>query len=116
MLEYIGEKIFLQELEGEVWVAKGPHQNIYALELDETGFSLPVWSQEKRVVAYLENAMLTGGPYTPHAVPLNTFTNAWLSNQSMAINELLVNMDGLSTQALVLTVEEFTASQAKAGI
>lgn len=112
-VEFIGEKIFLQELkaDGNVWVAKGEHQNVYALELDDSGFSLPVWSDRGRVVQYLHNARLVGSRYEPYAVPLDLFTQAWLSNKMMEISELLINMDGLESRALALTVEEFVASQ-----
>lgn len=113
-IEYLGEKIFLEEINdsGQVWVARGTHKNIYAMELDRTGLSLPVWSSSERVVDYLNNARLVGPKYEPHAVSLNTFTNAWLSDRMMAINELLINPDGRSTRMLALYPEEFQASQA----
>lgn len=112
-VEFIGEKIFLQELkaDGRVWVAKGEHQNVYALELDDSGYSLPVWSDRGRVLQYLRNAQLIGSKYEPYAVPLDLFTQAWLSNKMMEIAELLINMDGNESRALALTVEEFVASQ-----
>ncbi|HJV35739.1 DUF2750 domain-containing protein [Geomonas sp.] len=112
-VEFIGEKIFLQEVEadGKVWVARGEHQNIYALELDESGYSLPVWSDRERVVEYLHNARLVLAKFEPYPVPLDLFTQAWLSNQMMEISELLVNMDGVHDRTLVLTIEEFVASQ-----
>ena len=108
-IEYLGEKIFRDEVEaaGELWIARGLHKNIYALELDETGFSLPVWSNEERVVEFLKNARLVGPKYEPEAVPLVVFTETWLSDQMMAIAELQINPDGKTTRVLVLTVEEF---------
>lgn len=59
---------------------------------------------------YLRNERLIGG-YEPYPVALDVFTKAWLSDKAMDITELLVNMDGNSTRALVLTIEEFRASQ-----
>ncbi len=87
-IEYIGEKIFLEEIEitGEVWVAKGIHQNIYSQELDKSGLSLPVWSTNEKALDFLKNARLTGTKYEPHSVPLKKFANAWLSDQSMGIS------------------------------
>ena len=111
---YLGEKIFLEEVKdsGQVWVARGVYKNIYALELDETGFSLPVWSNEERVVEFLKNARLFGPKYEPHAVPLDVFTKAWLSDKAMAISEVQINPDGRTTRVLVLTAEEFQSTQA----
>jgi hypothetical protein len=112
-VEYIGEKAFLQEVmaSGEVWVARGINKNIYSMELDGTGFSLPVWSNEQRVVDFLKNARLVGTKYEPHAVPLDVLTNAWLSDKMMAIAELQLNPDGKTTRVLVVTAEEFISSQ-----
>jgi hypothetical protein len=112
-MEYPGEKIFLKEVEaiGKVWVVKGANQNVYSLQLDETGYSLPVWSHQQRVIEYLRNARLVGSDYEPYAVPLDIFTNVWLSDKMMDISELLINLNGLTTRALVLTIEEFKASQ-----
>lgn len=108
-LEYIGEHIFLQEVEstGQIWVVRGEIGNIYALELDRNGFSLPVWSGRERVDYFLNNARLIGPLYEPHAIPIDVFTARWLSDKMMGINELLINMDGISTRALVLTLDEF---------
>ena len=112
-IKFIGEKIFLDELEttGEVWVARSIYQNIYAMELDEAGLSLPVWSNRERVLAFLKNARLVGPNYEPHAVPVAVFTNAWLSNQMMDISELQINPDGKTSRVLCLTTEEFRSSQ-----
>ncbi len=112
-VEYIGEKIFLHEVEafGEVWVARGIFNNIYALEIDETGFSLPVWSNRERVVEFLKNTRLIGTAYEPHAVLLGVFTNAWLSDKMMAIAELQINPDGKAERVLCLTADEFKATQ-----
>ncbi len=113
-VEYIGEQIFLQEVEAgrQVWVAKGIYQNIHALEIDEAGFSLPVWSKRERAVEYLYNAILLEPKYEPHPVPLDVFTNAWLSDKMMAISELQINPDGKETRVLCLTAEEFKLTQA----
>lgn len=112
-IEYIGEKIFHEEINanGQVWVARSVHKNIYAMELDKTGYSLPVWSSSERVDDYLDNARLIGPKYEPHAVSLREFSDAWLSDQMMAINELLINPDGRTTRMLALYPEEFQASQ-----
>ena len=112
-VEYIGEKAFLQEVmtSGEVWVARGINNNIYVLGLDRTGFSLPVWSNRERVVDFLKNARLVGTKYEPHAVPLDVFTNVWLSDKMMDITELQLNPDGKTTRVLVVTAEEFIAAQ-----
>jgi hypothetical protein len=82
------------------------------MELDGTGFSLPVWSNEQRVVDFLKNARLVGAKYEPHALPLDVLTNAWLSDKMMAISELQLNPDGKTTRVLVVTAEEFISSQA----
>lgn len=112
-IEFIGERIFLDEVEaaGEVWVAKNVYQSVYTMELDETGVSLPVWSNRQRVVDFLKNARLIGPPYEPLAVPLETFTRAWLSDRAMDIAELQINPDGKTTRVLCLTAEEFKTSQ-----
>lgn len=113
-IEYFGVKIFFNEINnsGQVWVAKGIHKNIYAMELDRTGLSLPVWSSSERVTAYLNNASLIGPAYEPHAVPVKSFANAWLSNKMMALNELLINPDGKTRRMLALYPDEFKSSQA----
>ena len=113
-VEYIGEIAFLQEVKaaGEVWVARGVNKFIYALELDRTGFSLPVWSNRERVVEFLKNARLIGPQYEPHPVPLEVLTNAWLSDKMMDISELQINPDGKTTRVLVVTAEEFISAQA----
>lgn len=110
-IEYLGEKVFRDEVEagGHVWVARGLYKNIYALDIDEAGISLPVWSNRERVVEFLNNARLTGPKYEPEAVLLAVFTQAWLSDQTMAIAELQINPDGKTTRVLVLTAEEFKA-------
>lgn len=112
-IEYLGEKVFLEEIEDsrQVWVARSIYKNIYALEIDKTGFSLPVWSNRERVVEFLQNARLVGPKYEPHAVPLEVFTQAWLSDKMMAITELQINPDGKTTRVLVFTAEEFQATQ-----
>ena len=113
-VEYIREIAFLQEVKtaGLVWVARSVNNNIYALEIDKTGFSLPVWSNRERVVDYLKNARLVGTKYEPYAVSLDVFTNRWLSDMTMAISELQINPDGKTTRVLVLTAEEFKSAQA----
>lgn len=112
-VEYIREMAFLQEVKaaGQVWVARSSSMNIYSMEIDQMGFSLPVWSNRERVVEFLQNARLVGATYAPHAVPLEVFINAWLSDKTMAIAELQINPDGKTPRALVLTVEEFTSAQ-----
>jgi len=112
-IQYIGEKIFLEEIgtTGEVWVARGLYKNIYAHELDQTSISLPVWSTKERVVEFLHNARLIGPKYEPEAVPLDVFTLAWLSDKMMAISELQLNPDGKSPRVLCYTAEEFQSSQ-----
>jgi len=112
-IEYIGGKIFLEEVEaaGKVWVAKGTYNNVYAMELDGTGFSLPVWSNRERVVDYLKNARLVGTKYEPHSVPVDVFANTWLSDKTRDISELLINPDGKATRVLVYTAEEFQETQ-----
>lgn len=111
-IEYLGEKVFRDEVAatGQLWVARGLHKNIYAQEIEEAGFSLPVWSNRDRVVEFLQNARLVGPKYEPEAVSLEHFTGAWLSDQMMAIAELQINPDGKSTRVLVFTAEEFKTS------
>ncbi len=112
-IEYIGEKIFRDEIEaaGEVWVARNIYKNVYAVEIDRTGFSLPVWSKRERALEFLKNARLVGPKYEPHAVPLANFTDAWLSDKMRDISELQINPDGKTSRVLCLTSEEFQASQ-----
>jgi len=112
-VEYIREIAFLQEVKasGQVWVAMGINKNIYALELDEAGFSLPVWSNRERVVEFLKNARLVGSKYEPYVVLLEVLTKAWLSDKMMGISELQLNPDGKTTRVLVVTAEEFIAAQ-----
>jgi hypothetical protein len=112
-IEYLGEKIFYAEIEsgGQIWVAKGRYNNIYNVEIDATGVSLPVWSTNQRVLEFLKNARLLGPGYEPYAVTLDIFTNAWLSDASMAIAELQINPDGKSSRVLVLTKAEYLAAQ-----
>src|SRR3974390_231421 len=107
-VEYIKEFAFLQEVTaaGELWVAKGGFNNMYAVEMAEGGFSLPVWSNRERVVDFLKNARLVGAKYEPHAVPWDDFTRRWLSDMAMSISELQINPDGMSTRVLVVTAEE----------
>jgi Protein of unknown function (DUF2750) len=113
-VEFLGEKIFLQEAgaAGQLWVARSAYQSIYAVEIDREGFSLPIWSNEERVVEFLKNALLVGPKYEPHAVPLDVFTNAWLSDRMKAITEVQINPDGKTSRVLVLTAEEFKSTQA----
>ena len=108
-IEFIGQKIFHQEIQdsGELWVARSEHKNIFAMELDRTGYSLPVWSNSERVMDYLKNARPIGPAYQPYRVSLKVFSEAWLANKSMAINELLINPDGKSSRMLALYPEEF---------
>jgi hypothetical protein len=112
-IAYLSEVVFLQEVEdgGQVWVARSVYANIYALEIDNEGFSLPVWSNQERADEFLKNARLVGPKYEPHAVPLEVFTKAWLSDKAMAICELQINPDGKTTRVLVVTVEEFKTAQ-----
>ena len=112
-VEYFGEKIFLDEVEAsqQVWVARNNLQMVYTEDFDRKGFSLPVWSNQERVIEYLRNALLVGPKYEPHSLPLDVFVNAWLSDKQKGILELLINPDGKSTRVLALTSEEFQASQ-----
>ena len=111
-IAYVQEAAFRQEVRasGQVWVARSVHASIYAQELDAEGFSLPIWSNRERVVDYLRNTRLVGPKYEPHAVPLEVFTNAWLSDKMMAITEVQLNPDGKSSRVLALTAEEFQTS------
>jgi Protein of unknown function (DUF2750) len=113
-IEYLGEKIFYAEIAagGQVWVARNGYQQIYTEEFDRSGLSLPVWSQREKAVDYLNRARLIGPKYEPHPIDLAVFTNAWLSDQSKGIAELLINPDGKSSRMLALTSAEFQASQA----
>jgi hypothetical protein len=112
-VEYIGERIFLDELRagGQVWVARSVHGSIYAVEIGRPGFSLPVWSSSQRVAEFLKNARLIGPQYEPHALAVEVFTAAWLSDQSKAITELQINPEGRSPRVLVMSPDEFRATQ-----
>jgi hypothetical protein len=109
-VEYLAEKIFLEEVTtaGEVWVARGPHKNIYAQEIENYAYSLPTWSSRDRIDEYLKVTRLLG-KFEPHAIPLDVFANRWLSDQSMAISEVQINPIGKATRVLALTNEEFQA-------
>ena len=110
--EFLDQQMFRQEVEstGEVWVVKGEDKSIFALQLDQAGFSLPVWSGRDRVIDFLASQRLVGSEYEPHAVPLAVFTEIWLSDNMMGIAELLINIDGRSQRALVQSVEQFVSS------
>ena len=112
-VEYLGARIFLEELKltGEIWLAKSSHGSIYAVGIDRTGFSLPVWSGNERVAEFLKNARLVGPKYAPHAVSLGVFTLEWLSDQGKAIVELQINPDGKSARVLVMSPDEFRSAQ-----
>ncbi len=113
-IEYIGEKNFRDEIDdsGQVWVARSEYQNVLVLDLDRKGLSLPVWSSSERVVHYLLNARPIGPTYLPHAISVKTFSDAWLSDKSKNILELLINPDGKTTRMLALWPEEFQESHA----
>jgi hypothetical protein len=113
-VEYIKAFAFFQEVNeaGRVWIARSVYKNIYAQEVEEGGYSLPIWSTRERVVDYLKNARPLGPKYEPDEIPLDVFTGAWLSDMRMNIVEVQINPDGTSTRVLVLTNEEFTAAQA----
>ena len=110
-VEYLGEKIFRDEIEasGEVWVARSAYRNIYSVDLDAASLSLPVWSSRDKAAEFLKNARLIGPKYEPDPVPLHVFIDAWLSDRMMAIAELQLNPDGKTSRVLCLTVEEFQA-------
>ena len=112
-ITYFGEKVFYDEIRdtGQIWVARSYYKNIHFMEFDSTGVSLPVWSSSERVKDYLDNAKLIGPKFEPDVVPINTFINTWLSDQMMAITELLINPDGRTTRMLALFPEEFIQSQ-----
>lgn len=111
-LEFLGEKVFLDAVKaaGQIWVLRGAHKNIHAVETED-GYSLPVWSSRENAAQFLKNARLIGQKYEPEAVPLEVFTQAWLSDQRMAIVELQLNPDGKTSRVLVVTHEEFLTSQ-----
>lgn len=112
-IEYLGAKIFLDEINQteQLWVARNEFRKIYAVEIEQHNFSLPVWSDSDKVSEYLTNARLIGPPYQPHAIPLAEFTLTWLSDPARAIAELQINPDGKSSRVLVMTKEEFQAEQ-----
>jgi hypothetical protein len=112
-VQYLAEKIFLNEIEatGQVWIARSIYKNIYAEEFNQAELSLPVWSTRERADSYLKNARLIGPKYEPEAVPLDVFTQAWLSNKAMAIAELQINPDGKASRILCYTAEEFQSIQ-----
>ncbi|MDO3377263.1 DUF2750 domain-containing protein [Geoalkalibacter halelectricus] len=112
-IDYLGEKIFQEEIQaaGQLWILRGAHKNIYAVEVEEGGWSLPVWSSREKAAEFLQNARLIGQKYVPEAIALNLFTQAWLSDKMMAIVELQINPHGKSSRVLVLTSEEFRAGQ-----
>ena len=112
-IEYLGLRIFLEEIKAtnQLWVARNCYGLILATAIDSTGFSLPVWSSSRRVGEFLQAARLVGPKYEPHAVPVETFTAAWLSDKGLAIAELQINPDGRSSRALVMDPDEFRAVQ-----
>ena len=112
-VEYLGARIFLEEskVAGEIWVARSSLNSIYAVSIDRTGFSLPVWSGNERAAEFLRNARLVGPKYEPYAVPLEVFSLEWLSDQGKAIVELQINPDGKSARVLVMSPDEFRSAQ-----
>jgi hypothetical protein len=108
-IEFLGEKIFREEIEtsGQVWVAKNEHQVVYAMELDRTGFSLPIWSTKEKVETFLKKSYLVGPKYTPHAMPIEKLSVTWLSDLSKGINEVQLNPEARASRVLVMTKEEF---------
>uniref|UniRef100_A0A831U2W6 DUF2750 domain-containing protein n=1 Tax=Geobacter metallireducens TaxID=28232 RepID=A0A831U2W6_GEOME len=109
---YMVEKVFLEEIRAanQVWVAKGTCNNIYSQELNRGEISLPVWSSSERVSSFLKHALLVGTKYEPHAISLEVFTNAWLSDKMKGITELQLNQDGKSDRVLAYTTEEFISA------
>ena len=107
-IAYLGEKIFREEIASSqvIWVIRGKYKNIYAIETDG-GYSLPVWSSRERVEVFFKNAFLSDQHYGPEAVPLEVFTNSWLSDKMMAICLLQINPEGKTSRVLVMTPEEF---------
>lgn len=112
-VEYIKTFAFFQEVNaaGRVWVARSVYKNILAEEVDEGGYSLPVWSNRERVEEYLRNARPLGPQYAPDEVSLEVFSEAWLSDKGMNIVEVQINPDGRSSRVLVLTAEEFQTTR-----
>ena len=108
MIEYLGERTYLDELDAEkqVWVARGEYRNIYALEIENQAFSVPTWSTRNRVEAYLKSSLLHQR-FEPHAIPLWEFANSWLSDQMRGIAEVQVNPCGKASRVLAMTNEEF---------
>lgn len=113
-VEFIKSYAFFQEViaAGRLWIARSVYRNIYAEEIEGGAYSVPVWSNRERVERFLRLARPLGPKYEPDEVALSVFTNAWLSDQRMNITEVQLNPDGLSSQVLVLTSEEFVAGQA----
>lgn len=109
-MEYIGERTYLEELtaDRQVWVARGAHKNIYALEIENHAYSVPTWSSRDKVDAFLKNTLLWQ-QYEPHAIPLKTFADSWLSDWMKGISEVQVNPNGRTSRVLALTSEEFQA-------
>lgn len=109
-VEFFGEKTFLEEISdaGQVWVARGPHKNIHAQEIENYAYSLPAWSSADKLAAYLR-ATLLWKQFEPHAIPLVEFANRWLSDQSLAVAEVQLNPSGHTSRVLALTAEEFKA-------
>jgi len=112
-IEYLGAKIFLQEIlaAGEIWVARGQYKNIHAQEIENYAYSLPAWSSRARAEGFLRISRMAGR-FEPRAIPLDEFAGRWLSDQSLAIAEVQVNPLGTESRILALTAEEF---QSKVG-
>lgn len=114
-LEFLDEKKFYAEITStdHIWVAKGDYDNIYFLDVLAQGVCLPVWSNQEKLVTYLENARPIGPKYSPFAVDLGRFTETWMTNPGMAIKELAINPNGASTRMLIISTEEFLAARNK---
>ena len=114
-LEFLDEKKFHTEITSadQVWVAKGIYGNIYFLDVLPDGICLPVWSNQEKVIDYLANARPIGPKYSPFSVSLDRFTETWMTNPGMAIEELAINPDGRSTRMLIISTEEFLAARNK---
>ena len=114
MSEYLGEQAFLQEAHSpeETRFSKGDDSRGYALPFDRSGISLqPVWSCVDGVVEFLMDERLAGSMCAPYAIDLDVFGKRELTEETGAIDQLLINVAARSPRALVLTLEESTPEE-----
>jgi len=87
-----------------VWVAMSKERAL-AFSNDKNELDIPVWNTMEESQEFLDNTSHSI-TYNPVEVPLDTFKAAWLSNDKLRINDLIICPNGKNAQDLVLTRSE----------